>query len=148
MNALDFGNVFITLLIFLVVLFVLFMIVRGLILWYWRINHIVHLLEQIERNTRPGQRVAYESAEPDQANEEEEVELYSSETIRITNKHLIVPPHEWRIEQFQPVKVEIAGGSYRINLLDRNGKRVHHLNSDDQERINLVAEAINKALGQ
>lgn len=145
MNALDFGNVFITLLIFLAVLFVVFMIVRGLILWYWRINHIVHLLEQIERNTRPGQSVAYESAP---GSKEEEVELYASETIRITNKRLIVPPNEWRIEQFQPVKVEIFGGSYRINLLDRNGTRVHHLNSDDKERINLVAEAINKALGQ
>lgn len=145
MDTLDIVNVLGPLLIFLFILFVLFMIIRGLILWYWRINRIVHLLEQIERNTQPSKRVVSQSFNGD---EEEETELFSTENIRITNKRLIVPPHEWGIAQFQPVKVEFAGGSYRIDLLDVHGNRIHYLNSDNKERIDLIAEAINKAVGQ
>jgi len=39
-------------LIILIVIFVIFLIIRELLTWYWKINKIVRLLEQIEENTR------------------------------------------------------------------------------------------------
>lgn len=94
---------------------------------------------QIEQNTRSRQA----SGQAPQAVEEE---YYSHNGVIVTDKRLVVPPHEWLIEQFQPVKVESARGKYRIDLLDKTGKQVHYLESDNQERIQLIAEAINKAL--
>ena len=35
----------------LLILLVLFIVLRSLVLWYWKINKIVGLLESIERNT-------------------------------------------------------------------------------------------------
>jgi len=42
------GNIFITLGIFLL----LFFVFREIFTWYWKVNKMVSLLEQIEENTR------------------------------------------------------------------------------------------------
>jgi hypothetical protein len=31
-----------------------FFILREVVTWYWKVNRVVELLEQIEENTRPG----------------------------------------------------------------------------------------------
>jgi uncharacterized membrane protein YeaQ/YmgE (transglycosylase-associated protein family) len=95
---------------------------------------------QIERNTRSSRQASGEAIEV------AEEEYHSQNGVIVTNKRLILPSNEWFIDQFQPVKVEPFDGKYRINLLDKSGRRVHHLNSDSQERLQLIAAAINKAL--
>lgn len=37
----------------LVVTVVVFLVIREILTWYWKINRIVDLLEKIEENTRP-----------------------------------------------------------------------------------------------
>lgn len=53
--------ILIGLLVFIAVIFIL----RELVTWYWKINRIVELLEDIEYNTRPT------DDEDDQADKEE-----------------------------------------------------------------------------
>ncbi len=36
-----------------VILFLFFIFIREILTWYWKINRIEELLEEIERNTRP-----------------------------------------------------------------------------------------------
>jgi len=40
-------------LVVLIIIIVLFVVLRELVTWYWKLNKIVELLEQIEENTRP-----------------------------------------------------------------------------------------------
>lgn len=40
------------LLLWLLGIFIVFLIIRELVLWYWKISKIVSLLEKIEKNTR------------------------------------------------------------------------------------------------
>ena len=47
-NIFTLQNVLIT----FVILIVVFLTLREFVTWYWKINKIVHLLEQIEENTR------------------------------------------------------------------------------------------------
>ncbi len=78
----------------------------------------------------------------------EEVEFYSKYGVKVTSQYLIVPPHTWPISLFQPVRPEHSGGKHFVRLLDRNnGQQVHQIESDNAERIQLIAEAINHALG-
>ena len=133
------GEGLIGLIVALAVILFIWLVIRGIVLWYFRINRIVELLEQIERNTRPDLQTTRERLD----NEEE---YYSRNDVRITNKRIIIPPNEWQIGQFQPVKVESTKGKYRINLFDKSGREIHYLESDNEERINLIAEAINKAV--
>lgn len=37
----------------IIVILLLFLIIREIVCWYWKINKIVDLLEKIEDNTRP-----------------------------------------------------------------------------------------------
>lgn len=75
-----------------------------------------------------------------------ETEYYSRAGVRVTNKRLVVPPNTWSIAMFQTTQVEKHGGKFIIRLLDRSGQQVHFLESDNEERIHLIADAINKAL--
>ena len=47
------GDLIAPLLIFIGAIGLFFLLVREIITWYWKINKIVSLLEQIEKNTRP-----------------------------------------------------------------------------------------------
>ncbi|MFH1536493.1 MAG: hypothetical protein ABID45_00730 [Patescibacteria group bacterium] len=38
--------------VFIVSLIILFILIRKIVTWYWKINEIVKLLNRIERNTR------------------------------------------------------------------------------------------------
>lgn len=138
-----FGNLFVVVVvafgILLGISLLIWWMIRGLVLWYFRINEIVDLLAQIERNTRSGLKDANGWSG-------DEEELYSRNNVRVTNKRLIVPPNEWPLEQFRPVQVEMVKGRYRIDLIDKNGYQFHYLESDSKERSDLIAEAINKAL--
>ncbi|MEI6304912.1 MAG: hypothetical protein WCP09_02760 [Candidatus Taylorbacteria bacterium] len=42
-----------SILLYLFFAFIFFMIIRELVTWYWKINRITDLLEQIEKNTKP-----------------------------------------------------------------------------------------------
>jgi len=138
-----FGDLFVAIVIAFGILLgislLIWWMIRGLVLWYFRINEIVNLLEQIERNTRSGHKEANGLG-----NDEEE--LYSRNNVRVTNKRLIIPPNEWQLEQFLPVQVEIVKGKYRVNLIDKTGYQVHYLESESKERIDLIAATINKVL--
>ena len=68
----------------LAVILFIWLVIRGIVLWYFRINRIVELLEQIERNTRPDLQTTRERLD----NEEE---YYSRNDVRITNKRIIIP---------------------------------------------------------
>ena len=48
MNVLDFLQQYI---VWFFVLILIFLLIREIFTWYWKINRIVELLEQIERNT-------------------------------------------------------------------------------------------------
>ena len=52
-STLAIGNntAFILLVIFIVI--IVFFLIREILLWYWKVNKIVGLLEKIEQNTRP-----------------------------------------------------------------------------------------------
>lgn len=43
---------------------IVFALVRQIILWYWKINLIVELLEKIERNTKPNHNLAETKSQP------------------------------------------------------------------------------------
>lgn len=61
-----FGDLFIVLIfafgLLLGISLLIWWVIRGLVLWYFRINEIVDLLEQIARNTRSGSKEAYTEA--------------------------------------------------------------------------------------
>ncbi|MBW7881653.1 MAG: hypothetical protein H3C34_03280 [Caldilineaceae bacterium] len=137
----DWAVVFSILLFAFAIGLAIWLLIRSIVLWYFRINRIVELLEQIERNTRSGLREAYGQLQGEE-------EYYFRNGVRVTSKRLIVPPHEWHISQFQPVRVQSFGSKYRIYLLDKSGRQIHHLESDSEERIYLIADAINKAIKQ
>ncbi len=75
-----------------------------------------------------------------------EQEYFSRNGVVITSTRLVVPPHRWPIALFQPVRVEYSGGTHKIVLFDKTGQQIHVLESDSQERLLLIAEAINQAL--
>lgn len=50
-DSYDSGFLMLMLLGGILVVFLIFLVVRSIILWYWKINIIVELLERIEKNT-------------------------------------------------------------------------------------------------
>ena len=49
-----FGNGPFSLIVPLLIILVLFLVIREITTWYWKINKIISLLEEIRDNTRPG----------------------------------------------------------------------------------------------
>lgn len=111
----------------------LFVIFRSFTLWYFKIDVIVDLLTRIELNTR---QVAVSS----------ETIVYDEDGVVVTNRRLVVPPDEWAVKMFRPVRVEGGNGKFIIKLFNTKGEQVHFLKSDDSEMASEVAAAINKAI--
>ncbi len=76
----------------------------------------------------------------------QEVELFSSKGIKVTNQSVVVPPNTWSVQQMQLVQPEYSGGKHIIRLVDRSGRQLHQLESDSAERIQQIAGAINNAI--
>lgn len=117
----------------LLIVVLLFVIFRGFTLWYFKIDVIVDLLTRIELNTR---QVAVSS----------ETIVYDEDGVVVTNRRLVVPPDEWAVKMFRPVRVEGGNGKFIIKLFNTKGEQVHFLKSDDSEMASEVAAAINKAI--
>lgn len=117
----------------LIIVVLLFVILRSFTLWYFKIDVIVDLLAKIELNTR---QVAVSS----------ETIVYDEDGVVVTNRRLVVPPDEWAVKMFRPVRVEGGNGKFIIRLINAKGEQVHFLKSDDSERASEVAAAINKAI--
>ena len=111
----------------------LFVIFRSFTIWYFKIDVIVDLLTRIELNTR---QVAVSS----------ETIVYDEDGVVVTNRRLVVPPDEWAVKMFRPVRVEGGNGKFIIKLFNTKGEQVHFLKSDDSEMASEVAAAINKAI--
>lgn len=75
-----------------------------------------------------------------------ETEYYSSNGVQVTNKRLIILPDTWPIGIFQTTKVERQGRKLTLRLLDKSGRQVQLLESDNEDRINLISDAINRAI--
>ena len=117
----------------LLIAVLLFVIFRSFTLWYFKIDVIVDLLTKIELNTR---QVAVSS----------ETIVYDEDGVVVTNRRLVVPPDEWAVKMFRPVRVEGGNGKFIIKLFNTKGEQVHFLKSDDSEMASEVAAAINKAI--
>ena len=111
----------------------LFVIFRSFTLWYFKIDVIVDLLTRIELNTR---QVAVSS----------ETIVYDEDGVVVTNRRLVVPPDEWAVKMFRPVRVEGGNGKFIIKLFNTKGEQVHFLKSDDSEMASEVVAAINNAI--
>lgn len=121
-----------TLIVILIVAILIWLAIRSIVLWYFRIDRIVELLEQIEYNTRSAIK--------------EEV-YYSRDNVLVTSGRVSIPPKEWLIAELRPVKVESSKGRFKIRLLARDGRQVHEIDSESEEKVRLFAAAINRALG-
>lgn len=130
----------------LVIVFLIFLLIRAIVLWYFRIDRIVVLLEQIENNTRAAANATRKHVGDENIDVGDEEEFYSKNDVRVTNKRLTIASNEWPIDKFRPVQVERHKEKFRINLLDKTGQQVHYLESENQLRINLIAKAINTAM--
>jgi len=117
----------------LLIVGLLFVIFRSFTLWYFKIDTVIDLLAAIELNTR---QVAVSG----------ETVVYDEDGVVVTNRRLVVPPDEWAVKMFKPVRVEGGNGKFIIRLFNVKGEQVHFLKSDDSERASEVAAAINKAI--
>lgn len=135
-----------------VIMAVIFLVIRQFVLWYWKIDQIAADLHVIANHYRSLQRPRPRASPrtPQLERDQTEQVYYSTDTVRVTNKRLVVGPDEWPMNLIQPVQVDDAGAlakeRYRIRLLDENGNEIHFLKSDNQERINQLADAINRAI--
>lgn len=117
---------------FLAIGILIWLVIRGIVLWYFKLDRIVELLEQIETNTRT---VIKEDV------------YFSQNGIVVTSGRVVVPPKSWMISELQPVRVEPSKGKFLVRLLDRDGRQLHEVNADAEEKVRLFAAAINRAKG-
>lgn len=116
----------------LLVAILIWLAIRSVVLWYFKISRIVELLEQIERNTRTVMK---------------ETVYYSENEVLVTSERVVIPPHEWKVTQLRPVKIEIINDEFTVKLLAKDGRQLHEVNTDNEDKVRLFAGAINKALG-
>lgn len=76
-----------------------------------------------------------------------ETVIYSEGKVRVTNQRLLVENSAFAIKSLQEVAVTKSGSNnWEIKLRNLSGKTIYTLDSDNQDRIQKIAKAINDGI--
>jgi hypothetical protein len=77
--------------------------------------------------------------------------MFSEGSVQVTTQRLLVSDKSFEISNLKPVQVNKISDNppeYEIKLVNLSGESIHDLTSDNSERIQRIAQAINDAIDE